>query len=1157
MKRVISGVPSLKAYLSFVAALLLASAGAFGQALTIPALSRARDAAARKKSITEIEKRQILDLYDQSIKSVEAGLRFRALQLGQERARVAIQSELAALQEEVRRPVLPAAAPQRADETTREVEDALAQTLTERDARQKAVSDLSRVASDLAKRQEEINQRRAALRQKLESADDQLAVVQLTSVSPEWEAATRTRLLVLKQELTAEMESLGAERETLDLRRALVPLQRESAKLRLEAAERYVVALKQRGEAAQKRDAAREVEQAVKAAREAEAAFPDLGAVAREVEELVAKLWGPGGALATSQEVAEASAWMRERSVRVERAAAVLKRRYRAAGLFAPANEWLEQLPKGAALPVELQRTRLRRLWLLPQVRRDIVALEERRSEETALETQVERLKSSATGVAAADAAGFESQARALLQLRRNLIEDLLRADQGLEGQLAEFDTASAGLLRRLHDVIEFVWARIFWTRSTTAGPAVTPAIVADGARWLILNRDWALIASALFGLNAVSISTMPALLLVILLFAGRRRFRKALEQVSAGLKAQPARGFRALCSSLFYTALIAAGVPAVLWWLHLIVGIENSSSLSRAVAAGLLHASILLFLLLFARGSLAGGGWAEAQFGMSEAARTALTKELRWLIPVLPSLWFFVKAFHEVGGLFYEESRLRNLHNTLGRAFYIALLVSLLVACWRVLGPKGPVVAAYGRRAGRARGPGRKPRSRFMVSLAIAALVLLAIAGFFMTSLVLAQDLGATVLLTAVLGLCSTLFTRWRDEQRAGISAAAGAVGRDREAAHLQVRQLTQFVLTVAWIVGALFIWARVLPALTLLRQVQVLPVVRIVESEDLASLDRQPQKAPPAQEQAAGPPEASAPAVAMVPLVPSQPDAGPKKPDASEPLFLYDILKAIIVGIVAVILVKDLPGLLEFLVFRRFDLDAGATYAMNTIARYSVMFLGVIVVSNILGISWSQVQWLVAALTVGIGFGLQEIFANFAAGLILLLDRSLRVGDAVSVGEYSGRVSRIQMRATTITLWDRSEMIVPNKEFVTSKLVNWTLSLPESRVDVKVGVAHDSDIDLVRRVLLEVAGANPNVLRVPPPEVLLMEFADSAVMFELRVFCLYEYGRLVLSNELHTAVFREFRKHGIALAFPQLDVHLNPEEKKAAGGPLHAESV
>jgi potassium efflux system protein len=1157
VKRLTSRVLARRVYPGFVAALLLASAVAFSQSLTIPELFRAREAAARKKSITEIEKRQILDLYDQAIKSAEGSIQFRAMQLGQERTRVAKQRELAALQEEILSGAPVPSAPYRADETSREVLDLLAQTLTERDARQKAISDLSRVASDLAKRQDEINQRRAALRQKLESADDQLAVVQLISMSPEWESAARTQLLTLKQMLTAEMESLGAERETLDVRLALVPLQRESAKLRLEAAERNIEALKQRGKAAQKRDAAREVEQAIKTVREAEAAFPELGAVAREVEELVVKLWGPNGALATSQEIAEASAWMRERSASVEQATAVLKRRYRAAGVFAPANQWLEQLPKGVSLPMEVQRTRLRELWLLPQVRRDIVALEERHSGETTLETQVAQLKASPTGVAAADVTRFESRARAVLELRRNLIEDLLRADQALEGQLAEFDNVSADLLHRLQVVIQFVWARILWTRSTEMGPALTPAVLGDGARWFLLNPDWALIARSLFSLKAVPILAIPTLLVVILLFAARPRFRNALRQVSAGLKAQPARGFRALCSSLFYTALISAGVPAALWWLHLVVGVEDTSLLGSAVWAGLLHASILLFVLLFARTSLADGGLAEAQFGVPEEARTAVTKELKWLIPVLPSLWFIVAALRQVGGLFYEDLRLLILYNALGRASYIALLLSLFVACWRILDPKGHVVAAYGRRASRAHRLRQKPRSRFLISLTIAALVFLAIVGFFMTSVMLAQNLCATVLLTAGLALGSALFTRWRQEQRARISPAAGAAARDVEMAHSQILQLTRFVLTIAWMLGALLIWARTLPALTLLRQVQVLPVVRIVESEELASLDKQPPNAPPAKDQAAQPPNAAAPAAPTAPSAPAQPGTGPKTPDASRPLFLYDILKAILVGVLLLIVVKDLPGLLEFLVFRRFDLDAGARYAINTIARYSVTILGVIAVSGILGIAWSQIQWLAAALTVGIGFGLQEIFANFASGLILLLDRSLRVGDAVSLGELSGRVSRIQMRATTITLWDRSEMVVPNKEFVTSKVVNWTLSFPETRVDVKVGVAYDSDIDLVRRVLMDVARANPNVLKVPPPDVLLMEFADSAVLFELRVFCLYEYGRLVLLNELHTAVFDEFRKHGIVIAFPQLDVHLNPEEKQAAESPVRAESV
>jgi potassium efflux system protein len=803
---------------------------------------------------------------------------------------------------------------------------------------------------------------------------------------------------------------------------------------------------------------------------------------------------------------------------------------------------------------MQIQRTRIQKLWLLPRVRRDVVALEEQRFREATLEAQVEQAKSASKTLAATDIARFAGQARALFQLRRNLLEDLLRANQGLEGQLAEFDAVSAGLLERLQDLIEFVWARILWTRSTDLGPLPTPAILADGARWLILNPDWALIARGFFGSGTTAFSAVPALLLVILFFAGRPRFQRQLQKITVDGSGHPSRGFRALCSSLFYTALIAAGVPSALWWLHLAIGSEDVSALSRAVAAGLLYASLVLFLLLFARAALVEGGLADMQFGMPEPARNALSRELRWLIPVLPSLWFFVRAFFAAGGMFYEDLRLQILNNSIGRVFFIAALATLFVACWRLLRPQGPVMAGVGGRAGRTGRPRRRHRSRFLVSLTIVALVLLAIAGFFLTSLTLAQNLARTVLLTAVLALCSTLFTRWRQEQGSRIAAAGGAMARDSEAAHLQVQQLTRFVLTVAWIVGALFIWTRALPALTLLREVQVLPVVKFVEPQESDSPATQPQQPPATQDQAVQTSNAPAPVPAMLTPASAQPDSGPKKSGTSSPLFLSDILKAIVVGILALIFVKDLPGLMEFLVFRRFDLDAGAKYAINTIARYSFTFLGLIAVSNILGISWSQVQWLVAALTFGVGFGLQEIFANLASGLILLLDRSIRVGDAVSIGELSGRVSRIQMRATTVLLWDRSEMIVPNKEFVTSKLVNWTLSFPESRVDVKVGVGYGSDIELVRRVLMEIARANPNVLKTPPPEVLLTQFTDSAILFELRVFCLYDYGRMLLLDELHRAVFHEFGRHGIVIAFPQLDVHIDPAEKKSAASSAQA---
>ena len=139
------------------------------------------------------------------------------------------------------------------------------------------------------------------------------------------------------------------------------------------------------------------------------------------------------------------------------------------------------------------------------------------------------------------------------------------------------------------------------------------------------------------------------------------------------------------------------------------------------------------------------------------------------------------------------------------------------------------------------------------------------------------------------------------------------------------------------------------------------------------------------------------------------------------------------------------------------------------------------------------------VAALGVGLGFGLQEIFANFISGLIILFERPIRVGDLVTVGEFSGRVTRIRIRATTILNFERRELIIPNKEFITGRVINWTLTDPINRIEVAVGVAYKTDPERVMNVLLEVAKSNPNVMADPAPVVVFEGFGDSSVNFRL----------------------------------------------------------
>jgi potassium efflux system protein len=254
--------------------------------------------------------------------------------------------------------------------------------------------------------------------------------------------------------------------------------------------------------------------------------------------------------------------------------------------------------------------------------------------------------------------------------------------------------------------------------------------------------------------------------------------------------------------------------------------------------------------------------------------------------------------------------------------------------------------------------------------------------------------------------------------------------------------------------------------------------------------------------------------------------------------PITLGDVLLALLIAAAVLALVRNLPGLLEVSLFQR--LPAGERYAYATIVKYAVTIAGLALAFDTLGVGWSSIQWLVAAVGLGLGFGLQEIFANFVSGLIILFERPIRVGDTVTVGEVSGTVSKIRIRATWITSFDRKELVVPNKEFVTNRLVNWSLTDAVLRVDIPVGIAYGSDTELALRVLRRVAEENEHVLADPPPQALFLGFGDSALSFELRVFSPDVAHFQSIRHQLHLAVDRAFREAGIEIAFPQRDLHL-----------------
>lgn len=261
----------------------------------------------------------------------------------------------------------------------------------------------------------------------------------------------------------------------------------------------------------------------------------------------------------------------------------------------------------------------------------------------------------------------------------------------------------------------------------------------------------------------------------------------------------------------------------------------------------------------------------------------------------------------------------------------------------------------------------------------------------------------------------------------------------------------------------------------------------------------------------------------------------------DAEEvDITLKSLMYSLLTLVISFVSIRNIPGLLELLVLRRMSLAPGTGYTITTLLRYIILMLGIVIAFTTIGIEWERLQWLVAAIGVGLGFGLQEIFANFISGLILLFERPIRIGDTVTINELSGTVSKIQTRSTTIIDWDNKEIVVPNKVFITDKLINWSLTDSVTRVVIPVGVAYDSEIDLVEDLLYRAVEDTPLVLSVPAPQVYFLTFGDSSLEFELRLHINSIDDRLPTLHLVNKKINQLFKENNVEIAYPQVDVHM-----------------
>ncbi|MEM9725488.1 MAG: DUF3772 domain-containing protein [Pseudomonadota bacterium] len=254
---------------------------------------------------------------------------------------------------------------------------------------------------------------------------------------------------------------------------------------------------------------------------------------------------------------------------------------------------------------------------------------------------------------------------------------------------------------------------------------------------------------------------------------------------------------------------------------------------------------------------------------------------------------------------------------------------------------------------------------------------------------------------------------------------------------------------------------------------------------------------------------------------------------------------LIAISVVIIGMWLTRLAQRVLNRSVLPSFSLEQGVRTAISAGVGYIGFFVTALFAISATGVDLSNLAIIAGALSVGVGFGLQNVVNNFVSGLILLIERPIQVGDWIEVGAFSGKVRRINVRSTEIQTFDRSTVVVPNSELISASVVNWTHRSLVGRAIVSIGVSYDSDPERVREILSEVALQQPLVLNFPPPFIYFKDFGASSLDFEIRCFLRDINSKLSVESAIRYALFQRLREEGVEIPFPQRDVHV----RSAAG--------
>lgn len=980
-----------------------------------------------------------------------------------------------------------------------------------------AQEELDKAEQDLVDPSEALTQRDlrlSNLRMEISKLDEKLRGLkdQLAAKPPAEEPAAQTQarkwaLRAAIAEAEANLAAWRAEIDAANAREPLIPAGHDLATKRMERlrerVERLRTAYERQGAKASER-----LEQLRRKASALEGAVDSLQPLTAEVdaiEQLLSQQEDLDVA-AASRLLEKTKREKREFSQRVDS----LKNYVEIAGVQ---DSGKELRAAQARLPdlAELQRDIQRQEEEFRALRLELLKLRERPTDE--ISAEVTRLTDQLTG--SNEDEEFRRQvaeiAHQAVSLKQETLNNTIQLAQTYRDQLEAVVTEERAYYTEAVKHRSYIREKVLWVQSAEWGPQDLPQIAATLA-WLGSAENWSQVGAYLVEDARKSwVIWILTLIGLLALLNVQRLFRRELPELVE--EAEAADSLLPTFQAVGITLLLAAFWPLLMASLGWRLAFAPTDSFAYAVGGGFLAAASVLAPLELLRQIVRPQGLAIAHF--------LWPRELAAHVRGLLRLFVFLVSTGVLVVMTIEHRHSLDGSDPLARVLFI--LMCALVTCLSIVWLRSEPEAGHGadEDAENWLVPLRYTVYLFAVVLP-AVLGALALFGFFYTALELASNGLFSLQLAVVLLLIEAVGQRWIFLNRLALEqpvetldepaeapddldAAAARQDTDIEKADSQSRLLVRSLLAVAAVVGFWLIWFNTIPALGIFREVELWSTTETV-SEVVADAEGREMLQ------------------TMQRVV---------------PVTLAELGQALLIFGVTLLIARNLPGLLEVSLLGWIGWESGARYAATALAQYATGIVGVVVSLGILGISWESVQWIAAGMTVGLAFGLQEIFANFVSGLIILFERPIRVGDIVTVGDTSGSVTRIQIRATTIMDWDKKELLVPNKEIVTGRVLNWTLTNNQLRLIFKVGVAYGTDVQRVYDLLLDIARQHPKVLDDPAPIVLFMGFGESSVDFELRPYVELADG-LETINGINAEIVRRFAEEGLEIPFPQRDLHV-----------------